>query len=366
MASNKNQHFVPRCYLRPFTADPDQKTINLYNLDRSALIYGAPIKSQCSRDYFYGSDSRLEAAIQAVEGGYASELPDLLKYGKSISARARVILPRFWLLQHTRTEAASQRTVAMSAEADALIKNDGGESFKVEIKQAVLLALGAYAENLGALDDLKIVLARNRTSIPFVTSDDPAIMVNRWLQNNRLVMGPGYGIHAAGLVCVLPISPSVCCIFYDGDIYNIPHSQNWIDIRSSGDVDSLNNLQYLNCAANLYFHDHASSGLFEDLRKANQDNRTEARHRVHYAIKSNTENGVSTYLVVDKDAIPDHKEALIHMETIRISPDTWPSFLRWRPSGSYFSNDTGVGHIRRSHAHSRLSDRPYSKRRTGH
>jgi len=365
MASNKNQHFVPRCYLRPFTSDADQKMINLYNIDRSAIINRAPIKSQCSRDYFYGSDTHLERAIQTVEGSYASELPGLLKYKNPISPKARAVLPRFWFLQYTRTEAASQRTVAMSADADELIRHQS-ESFKVEIKQAVLLALDAYAENLDALDDLKIVLSLNRTKIPFITSDDPAIIVNRWLQNNQLVMGPGYGIHAAGLICLLPLSPFVCCILYDGDIYNIPNENNWIDIRSNDDVESINNLQYLNCAANLYFNDLSASLSFEALRAANHSNRPDARHRVHYAIKSKSENGLSTYLVVDKTAIPEHTEALIHMETVRISPEKWPSFLKWRPGGSYFSNNSGVGHIRRSHAQTRFGDRPYSKRKTGH
>lgn len=364
MASNKNQHFVPRCYLRPFTSDPDQKTVNLYNIDRSALIHGAPIKSQCSRDYFYGSDPRLERAIQAVQGSYAGELPGLLTYKNPVSARARVVLPRFWFLQHTRTEAASQRTVQMSADADALIHHDN-ESFKIEIKQAVLLALKAYAESLDALDDLKIVLVQNRTETPFVTSDDPAIITNRWLQNNNLAIGPSYGIHAAGLVCFLPLSPLVCCVLYDGDIYNIPHSNNWIDVRSADDVDAVNSLQYLNCAANLYFHRPEMFEVLTALRTANHINRPATRHRLHYAIKSRSENGVSTYEVVDRNSIPEHTEALIHMETVRISLEKWPSFLKWRPSGSYFSNETAVGHIRRAHARARFGDHPYSRRRTG-
>ena len=365
MASNKNQHFVPRCYLRPFAADLDQKTVNLYNIDRPLLIYNAPIKSQCSRDYFYGSDARLEQAIQAVEHGYASELQSLLMHKNSINPRARVILPRFWLLQSTRTEAASQRTVTMSAEADGLIQHQT-EFFKIEIKQAVQLALGAYAENLDALDDLKIVLAKNRTKTPFITSDDPAIIVNRWLHNNRLVMGQGYGIHAAGLICVLPLSPLVCCILYDGDIYSIPNANNWIEIRSIDDIDSINSLQYLNCAANLYFNDRQKSEIFDELRAVNHKSRPPARHGIHYAVKSKSENGFSTYVVVDKKSIPEHTEAIIHMETIRISPSRWPGFLKWRTGGYYFSNGTGAGHIRRSHAHSRFDGHPYTKKRTGY
>lgn len=39
MASNKNQHFVPRCHLRPFTRDTEGKVINLFNLDRDSRIH---------------------------------------------------------------------------------------------------------------------------------------------------------------------------------------------------------------------------------------------------------------------------------------------------------------------------------------
>ncbi|WP_353958780.1 DUF4238 domain-containing protein [Zwartia vadi] len=67
MATNKNQHFVPRCHLRPFTKDESDASINVFNLDRRKLIPNAPVKNQCSRDYFYGRDDRLEMAIQSLE-----------------------------------------------------------------------------------------------------------------------------------------------------------------------------------------------------------------------------------------------------------------------------------------------------------
>ncbi|AXW32869.1 hypothetical protein CJO88_05685 [Ralstonia solanacearum] len=54
VATNKNQHFVPRCYLRQFTIDRGNKAINLYNVERDRFIEGAPVKNQCSGDYFYG------------------------------------------------------------------------------------------------------------------------------------------------------------------------------------------------------------------------------------------------------------------------------------------------------------------------
>lgn len=72
MATNKNQHFVPRCYLRPFTLDSANVAINLFNIDRMKFVERAPVKHQCSRDYFYGEDPALEKALQAEEGLYVS------------------------------------------------------------------------------------------------------------------------------------------------------------------------------------------------------------------------------------------------------------------------------------------------------
>ena len=52
MADNKNQHYVPRVHLKPFTLDGEGLAINLLNIDRMKPISNAPVKNQCSGDYF--------------------------------------------------------------------------------------------------------------------------------------------------------------------------------------------------------------------------------------------------------------------------------------------------------------------------
>lgn len=71
MASNKNQHYVPQCYLRQFAAGNSASAINLFNIDREKFINCAPLKNQCSKSYFYGDDLELEKALQPIEGCYA-------------------------------------------------------------------------------------------------------------------------------------------------------------------------------------------------------------------------------------------------------------------------------------------------------
>ena len=114
MASNKNQHFVPRCYLASFSHEGASKAINLFNLDRSKAVRDAPVKGQCSGDYFYGEDLVLERAMQRFEGQYASRLRAILAPGYRLVADDEVMLRRFWLLQYLRTEAASLRFVKIS------------------------------------------------------------------------------------------------------------------------------------------------------------------------------------------------------------------------------------------------------------
>jgi hypothetical protein len=78
----------------------------------------APVKSQCSGDYFYGRDKQLEHAIQLVESGYGHSLRTLLNSSKTLSDSDKSMLKTFWLFQHLRTEAAATRAVEMSESSE--------------------------------------------------------------------------------------------------------------------------------------------------------------------------------------------------------------------------------------------------------
>src|SRR2546425_1225823 len=100
MATNKNQHFVPRCYLRAFTLDSANSAINLFNIDRMKFVERAPVKHQCSGDYFYGESLALENALQATEGSHATAVREILTPGFTLTDTHRDVLRRFWLLTH--------------------------------------------------------------------------------------------------------------------------------------------------------------------------------------------------------------------------------------------------------------------------
>jgi hypothetical protein len=111
---------IPRCYLKPFTLDGANVVINLFNIDRSLFIDKAPVKNQCSGDYFYGEDRSWSGHCKRVKG------PMRKGSQKSFSLPivSRTNIAHFfavWLLQHLRTEAASRRAVEMSGEMDGIV-----------------------------------------------------------------------------------------------------------------------------------------------------------------------------------------------------------------------------------------------------
>lgn len=364
MPSNKNQHFVPQCYLRAFAADNDRKTVHVFNLDREAVIKSAAsIKGQCSQDYFYGKDNPLENAVKYEEDRYGAILPDLLTRGKPLTKTSREVLAHFWLLQFARTEAASQRLVEMAEEEDGLIAHQS-VSFKLSLKEAIANSLSTCLQCLDAIADLNIVLAYNKTTIPFVTSDDPALLVNRWLVRNSAAVGAGCGPTTAGVVCLLPIAPTVCCIFYDAHVYSVPHQNNWIDLSNAADIDAINDLQYMSAVANIYFSNSNHCNTLVALHQRNARHRPTVRHRIHYSIEVESTRDSRIFKRVDKNAIPPHTQALIHTETLRLEPKKWPTFLRWRRNGYVYTNASGSDPVRHAAFYGEGA-RPMIKRSTG-
>lgn len=338
MATNKNQHFVPRCYLRPFTGNGEGRSINVFNIDRAKLILGAPVKNQCSKDYFYGSNQYLENAIQAVEGAYSEQIKSLLGGAVAISQSASIVLRRFWLLQNMRTEAASVRAVELSTGLAEALDPDGRD-FALTIKEAVQLAMHAYAESMTCIDDLNLCLIRNTSSRPFVTSDDPAILTNRWHFHRQLHLTRSFGLGSAGVIGMLPISEILLCVLYDAEFYDITAPNGFADISSDSDVELVNEHQFLNCHANIYTRTESEHFLLNQLNQAMSRRIYPSRETTYSVRDCEVEGGdLVRYKVVNSKPNEPH-EALIHSRQLHASPRAWPSFLRWKYRGHFAPDD---------------------------
>lgn len=347
MASNKNQHFVPRCYLRPFTIDSENCAINLYNIDRQMFIEQASVKHQCSRNYFYGKDPGLEDAIQSVEGAYGSALHLIQKQQYTLTDEHRRLLKLFWLLQHLRTEAASKRSVEIS-NASYVVAGMNDVSYRLEIRNAVQIAMKTFAKSMGVVADLKVCLLKNQTNIPFITSDDPAILTNRWFLSSAKTRGQSFGVHSAGAMLLMPISPKIFCLGYDGDVYSVPHKNGWVAVRNERDVEALNQHQFLNCRANIFVRDSSHAEYVHGSFLQAEPHRPEQRYLINYAVLEHSEDGYSRYRVVDHSEADKKEEAIIHAQVVHARPTIWPSQVTWRRKGFVFTNGSGLGYVRKS------------------
>jgi hypothetical protein len=358
MPANKNQHFVPRCYLRPFSRAAEAKAINLFNVDSARAIANAAVKGQCSGDYFYGEDQILERRLTQFEGEYARCLAAVSSDGFRLTADHAATLRQFWLLQHMRTEAASLTVVRMMQQMD---KDLGGlpPGYKLDIKEAVRTAMLIFFLEPPEISDLDVRLVRNRSALPFITSDNPAVLTNRFHLTAGWTAGISPGMGNAGTVGLLPLSPNILLLIFDRDVHYVKHQFGWIDLERAADADAFNQHQVLNCNANLYFDAWNDRQVVADLVQRLVPNKPAEHFRNEYGVLDHVEEGRQVYRIVAAEEVKG-REGFIHTSKVTPAPLTWPSILSWRAGGTVYVSGTGEGIVRNA---TRSNGFTYTKRR---
>lgn len=350
--TNKNQHFVPRCHLRPFSLDQEARCIDLFNIDRMSLIRAAALKHQCSGDYFYGEDSAVDAAIQETESAYSMVLRDLLRPGARASSSHKDLMRIFWLFQYLRTEAAAKKAVEM-LDGVAAQFGPAAPDFNMGIKEAVLEAMDMFASEINMMDDMNVAFGRNKTNTPLLTSDNPAILCNRWVQHDPICKGQSIGLVSAGNIMIMPLTPQVVFLGYDASIYQVQKSRGWFSISKEEDIHAFNQLQVLNCNANLYVAPGSSEADIHKMVAEVRSRRPAASHKTQCFVKAAEHEGYTKWRKAKTSEIEDDEEIVVQVEPILPRPRRWPSCLRWRPQGRAFTNGSAVGYVRQSVASAR-------------
>jgi hypothetical protein len=205
-----------------------------------------------------------------------------------------------------------------------------------------------FLGKLFPIEDLKVRILRNETRNPFVTSDDPAVQVNRFYSQR---LGPRYraaGLANAGLMFFLPLSPRHVLVRYDGDVYTCPVGEH---ISSDQDVFAVNTLQFVKAHQNVFFADWADAEKISEQLQRASPGRPMEWHRVHYAVRDGAANqeGHTRYRVVHTESERrGAKNALIHLENLVLNPGIWCSKIKFRHK-PIFQYRTGSGYVRRSH-----------------
>lgn len=314
----------------------------------------APIKSQCSGSYFYGNDSVLEHMIQTEEMNYANALRSFLSKPSVFTESQKEIFKRFWLFQNLRTEAAARRAIEMTSFSHQ-IGEPTPEDFNYGIKEAVQHACRVFVEAAEVVTDLKCCIVKNNLETPFISSDNPAVLTNRWSINKSDGIDTSFGLQSSGALLILPLTPKYLFLAYDGDTYNISHISGIVKVAEADDVVALNRHQFLQCASNVFVKDSEAETRYLGELSSISPIRPKVRYKLVYAQLSKiNSDGTKEYIPIDPEKKDRNLEAIIHFQAVHPNPKIWPRFLKNRVDGSVYSDGSAVGYIRKG----RLKDYP--------
>lgn len=315
MASKKKQHYVPRFYLRNFSWDT-QKAINIYNKKSDKLIPNGNLYNQCYEPYFYGEDPTIEDAFSDLEGVASRIIREMLN-GISIpkeKSSDHHALVTHSLLQHARTKHATDSHNELFAKLlinivgkEHSIPADYLDMVKITFNNTTSLALKTAAQAVPLAMDLRFKVLHNTTSNQFITSDNPVVLYNSCYENSNF--GSHTGLAAKGLQIFFPLSPQYLLVFYDGKTYKVGERKKVvINISDVKDVRQLNDLQWLNCLENLYFHRNFPQAELARLKQKNTTrNPTDKAVLNEYPQGENPDGTSSSILHMHR---PDHKIGL--------------------------------------------------------
>jgi hypothetical protein len=261
----KNQHFVPKVLLRGFS--PEKKTTSVFVIGSATFIETASIKTQCSQDYFYGHEQKVEDDLQNLETAFGKVLKDLSPEKIEGFTEAELSVIRAFVHQQaerTPFAAGVMRTsyVDIGRQLGAAFAKANGFGVEGVEEEAEGFARhhmpnpAAHTVELaqkhgGVIKDLAVKFV---TGKGFMISDHPALMLNIWRDHHpKFNAWPSIGgLASKGLILVLPVATNTLLIVYDAATYRVGHDGSRTAYANDDDVMVLNALQTINATKLLF------------------------------------------------------------------------------------------------------------------
>lgn len=285
MPDNKNQHFVPQFYLRNFAADPERRSINLFNLRRGQPVAQASIRNQCSRDYWHPNhDPVFEEGIKSLEGYSAAAIKATIL---TDSIQKLSTLNLFLIIQLGRTVHQAEAFAESCSKMHMITYGRPPSERNID----PIPTIAMYLMNSPIIMDMSACLVVNRTNIDFITSDNPVVLCNWWFHHiYRRRPNSGIGLAQAGLEVFLPLSPRHVLALYDRNIWSVSKANavGTIYLKSEGDVVALNERQILNAQHNVYFASMEMANSVTELWRECATRRKVDKMRVTEWVQSST------------------------------------------------------------------------------
>jgi len=264
MSAKKRHHFVPQFYLRNFSRPRGERVISVYNSRSEKFVTKASVRGQAYKNHWYGLGDEIEDCLAMIEGRAATVISSIIENSElpNTNSEDYQSLVLFLVQLRHRTFSAGQEQNEMMNLFMKATMSEGFQSsseFDKEIQgtrffyeHPALAALGSWPDVFPFALDLKCKLITIHGDREFLTSDNPVVLYNQFLERRKPIGGIT-GWATKGLQAFLPISSNHLLCFYDGGVYKYGNRrQNAISIQEMRDVDDLNSLQCMNLEENLY------------------------------------------------------------------------------------------------------------------
>ena len=272
MQNKKDQHYVPRFYLKNFSEN--KKSLGMLRKSGFRVVEHASIKQVAYRDYMYGRDGVIEEWLSKCEGKWSQVVRYLLVEDDTECTEP---LEYYLLLLHF-VQISLVRTAKIADAYRSLLDNfsmmldeteaSGGklavsrEEFFADYDTPNKIAIDVANECFDILADLKPLTIINESGRGFITSDNPVTLYNLlYARRNYRI---NYGLGTGGIIIFLPLSPTVCFCLYDPEVYDEKSEDGFnITIKSKNQVNELNKMFAQNAYEAIYW----GSGVDADYAK---------------------------------------------------------------------------------------------------
>ncbi|MBQ8101288.1 MULTISPECIES: DUF4238 domain-containing protein [unclassified Afipia] len=349
LPNQKNQHYVPRCLLKPFTLNGQGHALNVVNIDRQKAIERAPVKGQCARDYLYGKDLRAENILMGLEGHFA-RIARYLSTGKDLSKDDVGWLRVFLAVQSRRTVQAIEEIRIARKQMEDVTYAAHPEQRPPDLStdaQVMIFSLKLGLDLAKYLDDLKPVVLRNNTNRDFVIGDHPSLLVNKFANERR---GENkFGVASSGAIFTMPLSPRLSFLLFDSQVYTVPNISGtaFVELKNSSDVSALNELQILSAGHNFYFSDWAKRDVALDELGRLTTKRALPRSGPLVLIRDTDKPNEEVYREGTPSEILKARERLIGTSFWHPTPSRWPSVIKYRKKPIIFDSGSMAGALRK-------------------
>lgn len=252
MAKKKNNHFVPKCYLKQFAKQTG--AVCIYQISKRAVIADDPFHSQCQKDYYYGKGNDWEDQLSILESKCSSIFTKIATDPCYFPCPSEIdILREFVIYQRSRTVANNeymrrQKKATVKAVAEMHFEKTGRVYKDDVLDRAIEIYLDEHStipvDSLEMASTVKSAISDMDFSIidfeeRLVTSDNPIIMINPFTKHT-------IGLGNIGLIIFFPITPYQLAVFFDKKLFPELVNKNRAASTCNSDLGILNCYQFIN------------------------------------------------------------------------------------------------------------------------